>query len=127
MYVRTYVRTYHRYIPGGQPAPRLNERENREARVEAGPGSADWMAMEHESASHIRRNPRSDLSASVRHFHRAGFYERALLQLARVIPRLPPFFFPPLLSHRSVRILAERGIDTRSNRRRNREARFGLD
>jgi len=47
-----------RCIPGG----RLRNAEERKGRERHG---ADWMTMEHESASHIHRNPRSDPSCDI--------------------------------------------------------------
>jgi len=67
MYIDTPIAHPYR---DGRPAPQLNERENREKQIR--PDSADWMTMEHESASHIH-NPRSDLSG-MEHF-RASFYD----------------------------------------------------
>lgn len=67
---------------------RKREQGGARARVGAGPGAQDWMAMEHESASHIRRR---DLI-----FRRATFSSNLFLRtcVAAIRTRHSPLFFP---------------------------------
>lgn len=80
----------------------------------AGPRSTDWMAMEHESASHIRRNPRS--------FGRATFSSNLFLRACVAIRTRHPLFLPlPFFPHRrSARNTREGPARSQTKRRTRR-------